>query len=137
MKRSNLKVGLRVLLKKDTLGLDISEFIGREFTISDVEREEYNGDLTVAIDGRWCNHRDLKRVKEEAPKPEIGALFVVTGRTTPCHCFAVGTVVRCAEAPHPVGKNCRYEDTDGALQFVSLSDLKPLSLADIQAALNK
>lgn len=66
MKRSNLKVGLRVILKRDTFGFGISEFIGQEFTISDVEPEEYAGDLTVEIAGSryvWCSHRDLKRVK--------------------------------------------------------------------------
>jgi membrane protein implicated in regulation of membrane protease activity len=71
MKRSDLKVGLRVILKKDTLDLGISEFIGREFVIDDVERAGYAGKLTVAIEGprwAWCSHRDLKLVKEEAPK---------------------------------------------------------------------
>ena len=80
---------------------------------------------------------EADHAKAEDKAPEIGALFVVTGRTTPGHCFDVGTVVRCAEVPRPDGGNCRYEDTDGTRQFVSPSDLKPLSLADIQAALDK
>ena len=137
MKRSNLEVGLRVILKKAP-ELRVAEFIGQEFTISAVERAEFAGELTVQIDGpclAWCNHRDLKLVKEEAPIS--GALFVVTGCTTLGHCFDVGTVVRCANPPMGAGGNCRYEDKDGELQFVSPSDLKSLSLADIQAALDK
>lgn len=276
MKRSNLEVGLRVILKKDTLGRGLSEFIGQEFTIDTVERREFDGEITVAIDGPlfiWCSHRDLKRVKEEAPQPaerpfkvgdkvrvlanpedlfpvgtigtitrddgaedelpfrveagddswlyherdlelyveeiptrrigqkfrvtadmnkyhrlsagdvvtlcsisdtagghryrrdsdgleqwlldaqaepvadaeparpedkvpEVGALFVVTGCTTPGHCFAVGTVVRRAVAEASSCGNFCYEGGYGIQQFVNLSDLKPLSLADIQAALD-
>ena len=73
MKRSNLEVGLRVILKKDTLGVGISEFIGQEFTISRVESEWYTGELTVEIEGParlWCSHLDLKRVKvKPSPRP--------------------------------------------------------------------
>lgn len=215
MKHKNVEVGQHVIIKRSTSAVwaTAASHIGEEFTVLAVEPLSYTGDGTVLVQGVdndvvtfWCNHRDLKRVKEEAPKPaerpfkvgdkvrvianpedlfpvgtigtvtsddgakdelpfrveaeddywyyherdlelyveesapvvpEIGALFVVTGRTTLAHCFDVGTVVRCAEAPMRAGGNCRYEDTDGTRQFVSLSDLKPLSLADIQAALGK
>lgn len=80
---------------------------------------------------------EADHAKPEDKAPEIGALFVVTGCTTPRHCFVVGTVVRCAEALNGAMGNCRYDNKGGARQFVSPSDLKPLSLADIQAALDK
>lgn len=223
MKHKNVKVGQHVIIKRVTSNTwrKAAYHIGEEFRVVAVEPLDYcDGDTagcaTVRVESIirevplraefWCNHRDLKLVKEEAPKPaerpfkvgdkvlvianpdgpfpvgtigtvtaddgaddefpfrvlaedeyywyherdlelyvgggapvqpEIGDLFVVTGRTTPGHCFDVGTVVRCAEAPHSAGENFRYEDTDDTLQFVSPSDLKPLSLADIQAALDK
>ena len=98
MKRKNLEVGLRVILKKDTWGLGISEFIGQEFTISWVEPEEYDGYLTVAIEGPsfvWCSHRDLKLVKEEAPTPaerpfKVGDKVRVIANTEGL--FPVGTI---------------------------------------------
>ena len=143
MKYKNVKVGQRVIIKRSTsVELDTAAVhIGEEFTVLAVEPRSYTGEGTVFVQGGddgvtfWCNHRDLKLVKEEAPIS--GALFVVTGCTTLSHCFDVGTVVRCANPPMGAGGNCRYEDKDGELQFVSPSDLKSLSLADIQAALDK
>ena len=145
MKHKNVEVGQRVIIKRSTSYM--WDTAAGQFHVVEVEPLDYcNGDTrgaTVRVENSdsgvafWCNHRDLKLVKEEAPKPEIGALFVVTGCTTSCPCFAVGTVVRCAEAPSLVMSNFRDEDTDGTRQFVSPSDLKPLSLADIQAALDK
>ena len=143
MKLKNVEVDQRVIIKRSTSAVwdTAASHIGEEFTVLIVEPLSYT-DATVCVQGVdnddvtfWCNHRDLKLVKEEAPIS--GALFVVTGCTTLGHCFDVGTVVRCANPPMGAGGNCRYEDKDGELQFVSPSDLKSLSLADIQVALDK
>lgn len=148
MKHKNVEVGQRVIIKRSTSDMwdTAASHIGEEFRVVKVESLYYcDGDVegaaTVQVENSdsgvvfWCNHRDLKLVKEEAPIS--GALFVVTGCTTLSHCFDVGTVVRCANLPMGTGGNWRYEDNDGELQFVSPSDLKSLSLADIQAALDK
>lgn len=160
MKHKNVEVGQHAIIKRSTSAVwaTAALHIGEEFTVAAVEPLGYTGEGTVLVKNHdssvtfWCNHRDLKLIKEEAPaeralelyvgesapaQPEIGALFVVTGNTDGVHCFPVGTVVRCAEPPpHRDGGCCRYEDKGGTRQFVSLSDLKPLSLADIQAALD-
>ena len=145
MKHKNVEVGQRVIIKRSTSDRwdTAASHIGEEFRVVNVEPLDYDteGAATLQVEDSdsgvvfWCNHRDLKLVKEEAPIS--GALFVVTGCTTLGHCFDVGTVVRCANPPMGAGGNCRYEDKDGELQFVSPSDLKSLSLADIQAALDK
>ena len=150
MKHKNVEVGQRVIIKRSKSDLccrrtGLGATLGEEFRVVNVELPALVGDTedaaTVQVENSdsgvafWCNHRDLKLVKEEAPIS--GALFVVTGCTTLSHCFDVGTVVRCANLPMGTGGNWRYEDNDGELQFVSPSDLKSLSLADIQAALDK
>lgn len=82
MKHKNVKVGQRVIIKRSTSAIwpEAAEHIGEEFRVIVVEPLDYcdGGGATVRVEAVlrewpfrsafWCNHRDLKRVKEEAPE---------------------------------------------------------------------
>ena len=148
MKHKNVQVGQRVIVKRSTLEfLDTAKrHIGEEFTVGKVEDLDYPGEATVHLDnarglGFWCNHRDIKLVKEQASSvpssdegaaPQVGDLFEVMGRTGAYHNFDTGALVRLGRLDNNDGIH-GYENAEGAWQYVASSDLRALTKEDIWA----
>jgi hypothetical protein len=78
MKHKNVQVGQRVIVKRSTSEYwdTAGRHIGKEFTVGEVEPLDYPGEGTVRLEnagghGFWCNHKDIKLVREQAaPVPK-------------------------------------------------------------------
>jgi hypothetical protein len=150
MKHKNVQVGQRVIVKRSTSEYwdTAGRHIGKEFTVGEVEPLDYPGEGTVRLEnagghGFWCNHKDIKLVREQAapvpspdetPAPEVGDLFEVVGNTVPTHRFNHGDVVRLECRDDNDGMH-KYADTEVGCQFVDSSDLRALTKEDIWARL--
>lgn len=149
MKHKNVQVGQRVIVKRSTSEIwdTAARHIGEEFTVGRVEPSDYPGEATVFLEhgehSFWCNHKDIKLVKEQASSvpssdggaaPQVGDLFEVMGRTYAYHNFDTGALVRLGWLDNNDGIH-GYENAEGAWQYVASSDLRALTKEDIWARL--
>ena len=71
MKLENVKIGMRVFVKKSKGKLSYAHesFQGKIAEVVYIESDSYTGNLTVKIEEScgthdWCNHNDLRKLRD-------------------------------------------------------------------------